>query len=179
MILSVDTIKFVMPQASTSKVETYLPWLNEWMPKYGITTPERVRHFLAQVAHESGQLNYHKELASGEAYDTGRLAARLGNTPEKDGDGQKYKGRGLIQVTGTNNYRALSKDWGVDALSNPELLEEPDNAVRSACWFWWRAGLNKLVDKGADVKAVTKKVNGGYNGLQERIDFYNRARKVI
>jgi len=168
-----------MPQATRANIAKYLPWLNEWMPKYGITTPERIRHFISQVAHESAQFLYNKELASGEAYDTGRLATRLGNTPADDDDGRKYKGRGLIQITGTTNYKALSKDWGIDVFSQPELLETPENSVRSACWFWWKAGLNKKVDGGYSVKAVTVVVNGGTNGLDERIKFYERAKVAI
>ena len=149
------------------------------MPKYGVTTPLRVQHFLSQIAHESAQLRYNKELASGEAYDTGRLAKNLGNTPEKDGDGQKYKGRGLIQITGTTNYKAISKDWGIDVFSNPSLLETPENSVRSACWFWWKHGLNKLADTNPPVEKITKVINGGYNGLKERKEFFENAKKAI
>ena len=169
----------IMPLATKTSIQKYLPWLNNWMPYYGITTPVRVRHFLAQVAHESGQLRYNKELASGASYDTGRLAIRLGNTPEDDGDGERLKGRGLIQITGTNNYKLLSKDWGIDVFANPNLLLTPSLATRSACWFWWKNGLNHLVDDGATVSEVTKVVNGGHNGLPERIEFYNNAKRII
>ena len=169
----------IMPLATKVNIEKYLPWLNKWMPYYGITTPPRVAHFLSQVAHESGQLRYNKELASGSSYDTGCLASRLGNTPEDDGDGQLYKGRGLIQITGTYNYKSISKDWGVDVFSDPDLLLTPSLSVRSACWFWWKNGLNHLVDDGATVQMVTKVINGGHNGLEERIEFYNNALKTI
>lgn len=179
MTLTEQQLKVVMPQAKMSSIRKYLPWLNEWMPKYGITTLERVRHFLSQVAHESAQFLYCEEIASGKAYDTGRLAARLGNTPEQDGDGQKYKGRGLIQITGASNYKSITKDWGVDVFNDPELLETPENAVRSACWFWWKNGLNKRADGGIGVKGITVIVNGGTNGLKERIEFYNRAKAAI
>jgi putative chitinase len=172
-------IKHIMPSATISDTGKYLPWLNEWMPKYGITTIPRIRHFLSQVAHESGQLRYVKEMASGAAYDTGRLAKILGNTLEKDGDGQKYKGRGLIQITGRNNYSALGKDWGIDVMSDPSILELPEYVIRSACWFWWKKGLNRLSDKGATVRQVTRKVNGGQNGLAEREEFYRRACEAI
>lgn len=172
-------IKHIMPAATRGNIDKYLPWLNEWMPKYGITTTPRIRHFLAQIAQESGQLRYNEEIASGAAYDTGKLAIRLGNTPEKDRDGQKYKGRGLIQITGHNNYAALGKDWGIDATGDPSILEFTEYAARSACWFWWKKGLNKLVDTGATVRQITKKVNGGRNGLVEREEFYRRACEAI
>ena len=110
MIITKEQLKKVMPTASNSNIEKYLPFLNEWMPHYGIKTPQRICHFISQIAHESGSLVYNKEIASGKAYDTGKLAERLGNTPEADGDGQKYKGRGLIQITGSSNYREISKD---------------------------------------------------------------------
>lgn len=177
--LDYQTLKAIMPDASEKNIRLYLPHLEKWMPHYGIVTIERQAHFLSQVAHESCQLLYNKEIASGAAYDTGRLAAALGNTPEKDGDGQKYKGRGLIQITGKFNYGKLSKDWGIDAVSNPDILLTPENSVRSACWFWWKNGLNKLVDSGATVEQITRKVNGGKNGLQERIKFYERAVKNL
>jgi putative chitinase len=112
-------------------------------------------------------------------YDTGRLARILGNTPERDGDGQKNKGHGLIQITGGGNLRAITKDWNIDVFSDPDILKQPEYAVRSACWFWWKAGLNKRVDKGATVRQVTLRVNGGKNGLKEREESYRRACEAI
>ena len=180
MILIPSHIRKIMPAATNECIGRYLSHLNYWMPKYGITTPQRVAHFLAQLAQESGQLIYVKEIASGEKYDTGKLAQILGNTPEKDGDGQRYKGRGLIQVTGKSNYQSLAKDWNMpEILEHPELLETPELAVRSACWFWWKKGLNRMVDSGTGVVGITAKVNGGKNGLKERMTYYVRAKKVI
>jgi putative chitinase len=179
MQLLTTQIKHIMPFATRADIDKYLPHLNYWMPRYGITTVGRVRHFLSQIAQESGQLRYSEEIASGVAYDTGRLAKLLGNTLEKDGDGQKYKGRGLIQITGRNNYFALGRDWGIDVYSAPDLLKLPEYAARSACWFWWKKGLNKMVDAGKTVKQITKKVNGGRNGLAEREEFYRRACEAI
>ncbi|CAI8794283.1 putative chitinase [Pseudomonas chlororaphis] len=113
-------------------------------------------------------------------YDTGTLAARLGNTPEVDGDGQKYRGRGLIQVTGRANYQACSEALFGDSrlLNTPELLENPVYAALSAGWFWQRAGLNSLADKG-DFLTITKRINGGTNGLVDREALYERALKVL
>ena len=179
MEITKEQLKKIIPLALSINIEKYISFFNKWMPYYGITTIERICHFLAQIAHESGSLKYSKELASGDAYDTGRLAKALGNTPEEDDDGEKYKGRGLIQITGTNNYKEISKDWNEQIFEHPELLETPSNAVRSACWFWWKRGLNKKVDSGYTVEQITKIINGGYNGLKERIEFYNRAKNII
>ena len=180
MLITSSQIKSIYPKATDSNISRYLPFLNKWMAHYGITTPERIRHFLAQVGHESCQLLYVRELASGAEYDTGKLAVMLGNTPEKDGDGQFWKGRGLIQITGKDNYQRLAKDWDMpEILQHPELLETPELAVRSACWFWWRKGLNRMVDSGIGVVGITSKVNGGSNGLKERMAYYVKAKKVI
>lgn len=115
----------------------FVPVLNAAMGKYGIVTPLRMAAFLAQTGHESGQLRCVRELGNDKylaRYDTGRLAQRLGNTPEADGDGQKYRGRGLIQVTGRANYEARSEALFGDArlLATPELLEHPVYAAMSA-----------------------------------------------
>ena len=175
MQITKEFLKKVVPYASNTNLDKFLPYLNEWMPKYGIDSKDKICHFIAQIAHESGSFLYVKEIASGKAYDTGRLAKNLGNTPEADGDGQKYKGRGLIQITGTSNYKAISKDWEIDIFNKPELLETPSYAVRSACWFWEKHGLNKLVDSGATVEKITKIINGGQNGIVERKEFYKKA----
>ena len=128
-----------MPQSTAANRTKYLPLLNKYMPEYGIDTPDKIAKFLAQIAHESGQLRYVEEIASGEAYE-GRKD--LGNT--QPGDGRRYKGRGLIQITGRKNYAAISAAFGVDFINNPYLLTEPDNAVRSACWWYKNNVLDKL-----------------------------------
>src|SRR5690349_10638257 len=106
------------------------------MSEFEVNTALRAAHFIGQVAHESGGFHYVRELASGSEYDVGAKAERLGNTPEDDGDGEFYKGRGLIQITGRDNYRACGDALGLDLLLEPVLLEEPRNAARSAAWFW-------------------------------------------
>ncbi len=129
--------------------------------------------FLAQIGHESGQLRYVKELASGEAYE-GRVD--LGNTAP--GDGVKYKGRGLIQITGKKNYALAGLGLDLPLLEKPELLEEDLNASRSAGWFWKNNNLNSFVDKN-DFRGLTKAINGGYNGWEDRLKLYIRALEVI
>ncbi|BAP44785.1 prophage PSPPH02 chitinase [Pseudomonas sp. StFLB209] len=104
---------------------------------------------LGQIGHESGQLLFLRERGGSSylaKYDTGRLAARLGNTPEADGDGQRYAGRGLIHLTGLRNYRLCSEALGIDFVSQPQLLEQPNHAAMSAAWYWAVNGLNTLAD---------------------------------
>ncbi|MBO7051788.1 MAG: glycoside hydrolase family 19 protein [Prevotella sp.] len=158
--------------------DTVAELMNRYAEEFGITTPLQWVHYLAQVAHESAELRYTEELASGAAYDTGRLAVKLGNTPEKDGDGQKYKGRGLIQLTGRSNYEAYKKYCGYDVVKQPELLAKPVGAIRSSMWFWKTHGLNELADRD-DIVAVTKRINGGTNHLYERRNYLTQAKKVI
>lgn len=151
------------------------------LTKYGITTSLRLSHFFAQIAHESGNFKYLKELGSDnylDKYDIGELAKKLGNTPEDDNDGQKYKGRGYIQITGLFNYKQLSKDTGIDFVTHPELLEQEVNAILSALWFWNKRKLNQFADLD-DIKTITKKINGGYNGLKERQDYLTQYKKIF
>jgi putative chitinase len=178
-ILTAQALLKIMPYAR-SRIDTFLIPLANAMLEFDINTPARQASFLAQVGHESGQLRYVRELASGEAYDTGDLAKRLGNTPAKDGDGERFKGRGLIQITGRANYKACSLALFGDErlLDQPELLEQPVNACRSAGWFWKTHGLNELADKGDQV-AVTRRVNGGINGLADRLALYKAAQEVF
>ena len=168
MTITAQQLLQILPNAG-AKAGVFVPALNAAMSKYGIVTRLRMAAFIAQIGHESGQLLFVRELGSNQylsKYDTGTLAKRLGNTPEADGDGQKYRGRGLIQVTGRANYEACSEALFSDArlLNTPELLETPVYAALSAGWFWQRAGLNTLADKG-DFLAITKRINGGTNGL--------------
>ncbi|SCZ75913.1 MULTISPECIES: glycoside hydrolase family 19 protein [unclassified Pseudomonas] len=182
MTITAQQLLQILPNAG-AKAGVFVPALNAAMSKYAIITRLRVAAFLAQIGHESGQLLYVRELGSNQylsKYDTGTLAKRLGNTPEADGDGQKYRGRGLIQITGRANYEACSEALFSDArlLNTPELLETPVYAALSAGWFWQRAGLNSLADKG-DFLTITKRINGGTNGLSDREALYQRALKVL
>ena len=171
-MITILQLKSIMPNAG-SRAGVYLPLLNQLMQKYAITGRMRECHFLAQIAHESGELRYTKELASGRFFD---FLRDLGNG--KAGDGVRYKGRGLIQITGRNNYTRLSRATGVDFVNNPQLLDLPRWAVMSARWYWNEHGLNQLADKDA-LTTITRKINGGTNGLQERLKYLARAKKVI
>jgi len=137
-------------------------------------------HFIAQIAHESGSLNYLREIASGAAYDTGRLAKRLGNTPEADGDGQRYKGRGYIQLTGKSNYILFDEytHQKYDLVNHPERVEEPGLAMMAAGWFWTINKLNLFADRD-DITTITRKINGGLNGLSDRQRFLTFAKKTL
>jgi len=174
-MITVEILRKICPFSFSVTFKPFVDPLNNLMSKYHINTTLRIRHFIAQLAHESGEFKYVKELASGQAYE-GRKD--LGNI--HPGDGVRFKGRGLIQITGRNNYLALSKDLFADQrlIDHPELLEQPENAVLSACWFWGKNGLNKLADND-DIKSITKKINGGYNGLSDRVVYYARAKKYI
>ena len=159
----------------------FVPVLNAAMLHYQIIGQKRVAAFIAQVGHESGQFRYVRELGNDQylsKYDTGSLAKRLGNTPEADGDGQKYRGRGLIQITGRANYMACGEGLSLDLIKQPELLEKPQHACMSAAWFWATRGLNTLADAGQFDK-ITRRINGGQNGAADRQALYARALKVL
>jgi putative chitinase len=162
----------IMPYAAT-RVSTYLPHLNDTIKEFGIDTPLRVVYFLATIAVESGEMRYTKEIASGSEYEGRR---DLGNTHPLDGI--RYKGRGFLQLTGRNNYAAYSEYCGVDLLKQPQLLEKPKGAVRSAGWFWWKHGLNRWADADSP-KMVRKRVNGGLNGYKEFLRYVERGKKVF
>jgi putative chitinase len=162
-----------MPAASGSKIDLYYPHLVAGMAAREIDTPLRQAHFVAQLAHESGSFVYSEELATGAAYE-GR--ADLGNT--QPGDGRRFKGRGLIQLTGRANYRDYGRSIGVDmedGVSHLSVATDPQRAVDVACWFWATKKLNKWADAD-DVKKVTRRINGGTNGLADRRHFLERAR---
>ncbi|MCS3467382.1 putative chitinase [Pseudomonas sp. JUb42] len=159
----------------------FVPVLNTAMGHYQIITPSRTAAFVAQIGHESGHLRHVRELGSDaylSRYDTGRLAARLGNSPQADGDGQKYRGRGLIHITGLDNYTACGEALALDLINHPELLEIPQHAAMSAAWYWWRHGLNSLADRG-DFETITRRINGGLNGYDDRKALYERAIEVL
>lgn len=141
MTLTDEQLKKIYPASTQANRDKYLPYINKYADIYNVNTPDRMAAFLAQVGHESGQLKYAEEIASGAAYE-GRKD--LGNIQK--GDGVRYKGRGLIQITGRANYTALSKDLGIDFVSNPKLLQDPEYAVLSAFWYWNKHKLNDLAD---------------------------------
>jgi len=170
--------------------------------KYELNTPLRIAHFMAQIEHESGlkpiseNLNYSKKglLTTFKKY-FGDLSAevyankpekianrvysnRIGNGDEASGEGWKYRGRGFIQITGKENYFHLLIDTDLDVIRNPDLLLEEANAMISALWFWDLKGLNELADKD-DIKGITKRINGGYNGLEHRKQLYEKYSKII
>lgn len=180
-MITVQLLKDFLPSSNDKFAEVYAKELQATCDKYQINTKLRVAMFLAQVAHESGLFRYVRELGNDayfDKYDTGRIAANLGNTPQKDGDGAKYKGRGLIQITGLANYTAVGKALGIDCVAHPELLETPKYACQSAGWYWNSRKLNLLADKG-DIVSVTKKINGGTNGLAERTAYFNTLKKLL
>ena len=179
----------------------FVPVLNAAMSRYQIVGTKRIAAFIAQVGHESGHLtrlvenlNYSAdalcrnwpsrfsvELASAVARKPEQIANiaygnRMGNSAP--GEGWKYRGRGLIQITGKNNYRACGEALGLDLIAQPELLEKPQHACMSAAWFWATNGLNSLADAGK-FDAITQRINGGQTGAVDRQALYGRALKVL
>jgi putative chitinase len=182
-------------------------WYNaicEILPEYEINTPHRVAAFIAQCAHESGGFKFLKENLNYKAPSLRRVFAkyfptddlarayekrpemianrvyanRMGNGPEESGDGWKYCGRGLIQLTGKNNYTFFAGSLDMDVEDVPEYLETFEGAVQSACFFWEQNNLNQWADKG-DILTLTKRINGGTIGLDDRIKHYNHALHVL
>jgi putative chitinase len=166
-----EKLEGIFIDAAAATVSHFYAALLAGMKAGAMDSPLRQAHFLAQVGHESGQLRYTEELASGEVYE-GRKD--LGNT--QPGDGPRFKGRGLIQLTGRVNYAAFGKSIGRDVLAAPEVVAtDPSLAVSAAVWFWTKHGLNALADKD-DVLGITKRVNGGTNGLADREELLARAK---
>lgn len=182
MTITQQQLQSVMPDARL-QAGVFTSFLNTAMLHHNINTPKRIAAFLAQIGHESGQLQYVRELGSDQylsKYDTGTLAAFLGNTPAPDGDGQNYRGRGLIQITGRDNYWQCSLALFGDErlLHQPWLLEQPQWAAESAAWFWKQKGLNELADRD-QFNSITRLINGDLNGLQNRLELWARARAVL
>jgi len=177
------------------------------LPEYGINTPQRVASFIAQCAHESGgfralkeNLNYRAETLrkifpkyfptddlarqyaslpnKQEAIANRVYANRMGNGDEASGDGFRYCGRGLIQLTGKENYSWFAASLEIPVEECAEYLQTFEGAVQSACWFWESNNLNKEADAG-DIKTMTRKINGGFIGLEDRIKHYNHALHVL
>ena len=157
----------------SGRTSSLIEWMFRLWPQVHINTPFRTASYLAQVGHESGRLKYLEEIASGKAYE-GRTD--LGNVHK--GDGVRYKGRGLIMVTGRYNYRRCGEWLGIDLESQPQLLSEPEWAVKSSLWFWDVHGLNAYADND-DLRGQTKVINGGYNGYDDRKRLYVAALTML
>lgn len=167
------TIELINKIAPTAKVDADLvSKLNDTCAKYEINTPLRKAHFLAQVLHESGDFRYKEEIASGDAYE-GRKD--LGNIVT--GDGRKFKGRGLIQLTGRTNYDAYGRYVGEKLTTFPELVATK-YCVDVAGWFWKLKGLNAFADKD-NIQTITKRINGGLNGYNDRLTYLIKAKQAF
>jgi putative chitinase len=162
-----------MTRCPTSRLALFQLPLEQTFEEFAIDTPLRQAAFLAQIAHESGELRYVQEIW-GPTPTQLRYEGRRGLGNVYPGDGYRFMGRGLIQITGRANYEACGEALDLDLLGSPELLEEPLHAARSAGWYWdWR-GINIPADVG-DFERVTRLVNGGLNGFSDRIRYYERA----
>lgn len=191
MTVALQTLIGMCPATPRVQLEKFVDALNEAMAEFEIDSMARASAFLAQVAHESGGFRYVRELASGDAYEGNK---HLGNL--QPGDGRRFKGRGLIQITGRKNYGLAGEALGLPLLEHPELLEEPVNAARSAAWFWAigaglnlskaalvygvppRINLNELADEG-DFDGITLAINGGMNGDDDRRAYFRRAQAGV
>ena len=172
-MLTATDLHIILPAATGANIDKFWQPLNDAMDEFSINSGVRQAAFLAQIGHESGSFRYVRELASGDAYE-GR--ADLGNT--EPGDGVRFKGRGLIQITGRANYASCGAALGLDLLAGPEILEQPENACRSAGWFWSTHGCNELADSG-NFQKLTRRINGGLNGLVEREAIWKRAKEQL
>ena len=202
-MITEEQIKHGYPSSDSDIVSALVSSLGTLAEKYGINSALRLSHFLAQTAHESGgfrviseNLNYSadglskifpKYFKDRDPNEYARnpekianvvYASRMGNGDTDSGDGYKFRGRGLIQLTGRSNYTALSNDLGVELDQVVEYLETPDGAVESAAWFWNKNGLNALADAD-DVTAVTKRINGGTIGLEDRKKHTEEFKQIL
>lgn len=173
ILVTADQLKSIMPRLADTAALRYANPLNLAMSKWHIDTTLRQAMFLAQLAHESGELRFWVEFGDGKAYE-GR--ADLGNT--QPGDGPRYKGRGPIQLTGRLNYRHAGQALGVDLEGCPDLVLNPDVGFQVAGWFWDSRQLNVFADRG-DLVSVTRRINGGLNGFAARKAYFETACKVF
>ena len=205
MNLTLQQLKQLLPK--NPYVEHWHHALEQLLPDYDINTPKRIAAFVAQCAHESGgftaikeNLNYkaptlrklfskyfpNDDLAAvyaskpnkQEAIANRIYASRMGNGDEASGDGYRYCGRGLIQLTGKSNYQNFADSLEMRVEDVPEYLATFEGAAQSACWFWEANNLNRFADAG-DIKGLTKAINGGYIGLEDRIKHYEHALHVL
>lgn len=176
-----DELRQIMPNLKPDKRALYLPHLQAAMAEFAITTMLREAAFLAQVAHESAEFRFMEEIwgptpAQRRYEPVTSLSKMLGNT--QPGDGKRFKGRGPIQLTGRANYKTFGDKLGVDLVGNPALAATPEVAFRIAGLYWQTRGLNPLAD-AQNFREITRRINGGFNGLADREKYYARAKRVL
>jgi putative chitinase len=185
-MITIPQMRAIMPMIG-GRAALFVDPINSAMEEFEINTAKRQAAFLAQLAHESGQFRYMEEIASGAAYDDRKdlgntkpeaiaVAYRHGTTP-----GRWWKGHGPIQITGYDNHRACSVGIFGDEyilVDDPKRITTPDDGCRAAAWFWKTHGLNDLADVGYFLR-ITRRINGGLNGLEERQKFYETAKGAI
>lgn len=200
MIITTEILKAIAPgcrKANMNRLGSIAYFMNQWFRGFGIDSYGELQHFISQAAHETDSFNALKEYATGEAYDT---RTDLGNTPQKDGDGQRLKGRGIFMTTGAINYNKVTMEWNEafpnekkDFFVTPSFLELPEYAVWSACQYWDQRDLNTFANMPdsariwvkrynrnlSPVEYITYRINGGQNHIEERKEFYKRAKSVI
>ena len=203
MAVTLEQLSSFFEDTDNEVLATFVDPINAAAEEFEINTPQRISMFLAQIGHESGGLTkLHENLN----YKAARLsqifpkyfrnvdpddyahnpekianrvyASRMGNGDEDSGDGYRFRGRGAIQLTGRSNYTSCGESLGVDLINNPDYLETPEGAIRSAAWFWDQRGLNDYADND-DIVTVTKRINGGTIGLAERKELYEEALTVF
>ena len=182
-MLTATQLKSVMPTLADAKAALYLPHLNAAMQRFAVNSLLRAAAFVAQLAHESGEFRWMEELwgreptAAQRRYEpVSTLAAQLGNT--QPGDGKRFKGRGPIQITGRANYKRYGDLLGIDLIADPARAAAPEVAFALAGLYWASNHLNELAD-GEQFVAITKRINGGTNGLEDRQKYYARAKQVL
>ena len=180
-MITANQLRSIAPAMPAERANKYIAHLVEAMDEFEINTPLRAAAFLAQILHESGAFRWMEEIwgptAAQRRYEPpGKKARDLGNT--QPGDGHRFKGRGPIQLTGRANYARYGRELGVDLINNPPLAATPEVAFRIAGLYWRKNGLNELADKQW-FKTITKRINGGFNGLADRVNYYNRAKLTL
>jgi putative chitinase len=183
-MLTAEHVQAIMPALPRQKRDALLPYLQAALTEFGIQAPARAAAFVAQLAHESGQFRFMEEIwgptpAQRRYEPVSTLAANLGNT--QPGDGKRFKGRGPIQITGRANYRRFGDLLGTDLVSDPARAALPELAFRVAGLFWSKKGLNELADRATDdaFREITRRINGGFNGLEDRRKYYAAACAVL
>lgn len=205
MAITKEQLRAALPHCRSQEIDAFFEPLSEAMEEFEINTPRRMAAFLAQIAHESGNFRQTKENLNYSADGLNRIfpkyfknagrdanayarnpeaianvvySNRMGNGDEASGDGWAFRGRGLIQLTGRTNYEHCGQALEVDLISEPEWLETPEGASWSAAWFWDSRDLNPLADAG-DIRMITKRINGGFIGLDDRIKHYETALEAL